>query len=191
MTMAKLSEYKGKRCLTASGWLIYNDKVLFVKHALLGIWLSPGGHVEEHELPHLAAEREFFEETGIQVKVVSAHPEVVSAPETENLPLPFVYNVHWINPPGQAKPSPTTGKICEQHYVFGFFVEPVSNMADIKISDKGVEEVRWFSRKELADVQTTNTIRNEAYYAFDRHPSAKKNSTSSHRAMAARKSGKH
>ena len=61
MTMAKLSEYKGKRCLTASGWLIYNDKVLFVKHALLGIWLSPGGHVEEHELPHLAAEREFFE----------------------------------------------------------------------------------------------------------------------------------
>jgi ADP-ribose pyrophosphatase YjhB (NUDIX family) len=37
-----------------------------VKHKGLGVWLPPGGHVEEGELPHVSALREAFEETKMQ-----------------------------------------------------------------------------------------------------------------------------
>ena len=58
--------------MTASGFLVHNGKVLLIKHKKLGYWLAPGGHVEEDELPHEAAEREVWEETGLKVKAVSA-----------------------------------------------------------------------------------------------------------------------
>ena len=40
--------------------------VLLVKHNGLGVWLPPGGHVDEGELPHVAALREALEETNMQ-----------------------------------------------------------------------------------------------------------------------------
>jgi 8-oxo-dGTP pyrophosphatase MutT (NUDIX family) len=42
------------------------QRILLVKHKALGVWLPPGGHVEEGELPHVAALRETFEETNLQ-----------------------------------------------------------------------------------------------------------------------------
>lgn len=42
------------------------QSILLVKHKGLGVWLPPGGHVEEGELPHVAALREAFEETNMQ-----------------------------------------------------------------------------------------------------------------------------
>ncbi len=59
-----------KICFTAGGILIHHNKVLLIKHKKLNMWLTPGGHVDERELPHQTAEREFLEETGIKVKAV-------------------------------------------------------------------------------------------------------------------------
>jgi ADP-ribose pyrophosphatase YjhB (NUDIX family) len=42
------------------------ESILLVRHNGLGVWLPPGGHVEEGELPQVAALRETFEETQIQ-----------------------------------------------------------------------------------------------------------------------------
>jgi 8-oxo-dGTP pyrophosphatase MutT (NUDIX family) len=42
------------------------QRILLVKHKGLGVWLPPGGHVEDGELPHVAALREAFEETNLQ-----------------------------------------------------------------------------------------------------------------------------
>src|SRR5215469_10989935 len=42
------------------------QNILLIKHKGLGVWLPPGGHVEEGELPHIAALRETFEETNLQ-----------------------------------------------------------------------------------------------------------------------------
>jgi 8-oxo-dGTP diphosphatase len=39
--------------------------ILLVKHKKLGVWLPPGGHVEEGELPHVSVLREAFEETSM------------------------------------------------------------------------------------------------------------------------------
>jgi 8-oxo-dGTP pyrophosphatase MutT (NUDIX family) len=61
-----------KLCYTAGGMLLHRSKVLLVKHKKLGIWLNPGGHIDEGELPHEAAQREFFEETGVRVRALDA-----------------------------------------------------------------------------------------------------------------------
>lgn len=56
---------------TASAVVIHNDHVLLVHHRRISAWLPPGGHIDDFEMPHEAAVREVFEETGVKVEVVS------------------------------------------------------------------------------------------------------------------------
>jgi len=59
--------------IVAAGGLVMNSRgqVLLLKSPRYGDWEFPGGQVEESEtIPH-ALEREFFEETGIVVRVKS------------------------------------------------------------------------------------------------------------------------
>jgi 8-oxo-dGTP pyrophosphatase MutT (NUDIX family) len=151
----------------------HNKKVLLIRHKMLGIWLAPGGHVEENELPHQAAEREFFEETGLKVEVISAQKVLPSDAESENLPLPFTSNLHWINKPGE-KPKPrSSGEVCEQHYGFAYFVKPIAPLSDIGKSsdpDEGIEEVHWFTEKELKTLKTRKSIKSEIRFALAHYP---------------------
>lgn len=162
-----LEDVQAKRCLTAAGWLLKNGKILLVKHKLLGFWLAPGGHVEEDELPHHAAEREFFEETGVKVRAIG---EIMpSTGETQNLPLPFIYNLHWINRPGESKKNPHSGRVCEQHYIFGFYVKADGPIA-LNDDDIGIDAVQWFSEDEIDSLDTIDTIKAEAHYVFKHYP---------------------
>lgn len=112
-----------KICYTAGGILIHEKKVLLVKHKKLGIWLNPGGHIDADELPHHAAEREFFEETGILVEAIDAFDLPVFSKSEKNFslvnkqangesnrqsneqiqrwgvfqPNPILTNLHWVN----------------------------------------------------------------------------------------------
>lgn len=49
----------------------------------MGIWLNPGGHIESGELPHEAAEREFYEETGVFVEAYWTNFEGLDGSTTE------------------------------------------------------------------------------------------------------------
>lgn len=68
-----------------------NQKFLMIKHKKVGKWLQPGGHLEKGEKPHEAALREAFEETGINVKIISklAMAEYIS--EKTHVHVDFVY----------------------------------------------------------------------------------------------------
>lgn len=156
-----LSDTPAKRCLTVVAWTLHNNKTLLVKHKKLGIWLAPGGHVEDNELPHQAAEREFEEETGVKVKALSALPFPVGT-TSEYLPTPFTSNLHWIN-------KPRGDSFCEQHYTFNYFVR-VTDDSGLHDHDEGVDGVGWFSRDEIKSLETTDDIKNEAYYVFDHFP---------------------
>lgn len=131
--------------------------------------------MENNELPHRAAEREFFEETGLKVRAISAFPILPQTQHTENLPLPFSYNLHWINRPGEKK-ARSNGEICEQHYSFGFFVEatePLDRVGSSKDPDEGVEGLQWYALKDLKTLDTREIIRNEAVYAISHYPHTK------------------
>ena len=57
---------------TATG-IVFNsgNQILMIHHNKLRVWLPPGGHIEENELPDDAVLREIFEETGIRAKILS------------------------------------------------------------------------------------------------------------------------
>jgi 8-oxo-dGTP diphosphatase len=56
-----------------SGFCLVNDQLLLVRHRGLGktgeLWAPPGGGVKFGETVHQALEREFWEETGLQIRV--------------------------------------------------------------------------------------------------------------------------
>src|SRR5690606_37887158 len=122
-----------KICPTASGFLVHEGKVLLIKHKKLGIWLAPGGHIEHDELPHQAAEREVWEETGLKVTAVSAGEVLPTVGDTSYHPLPLAINLHWISKenykarlaskePTKRHPSEKWSKGCEQHVVHMYLV---------------------------------------------------------------------
>lgn len=69
----------GKRIeYVATAIIIRDDRMLLVHHKKLNLWLPPGGHVEEGELPSECVVREVKEETGLDVEIVNKTPAVVS-----------------------------------------------------------------------------------------------------------------
>jgi len=75
---------------TATGIVFnQNGEILMIKHKKLGVWLPPGGHIDENELPNQAVLREIFEETGVRVKVVTAAQDMGVPAHPYELPLPL------------------------------------------------------------------------------------------------------
>ncbi len=174
--MAELSPLDAHRCSVSGGILIHQHKILLVKHKKLKMWLVPGGHLEPDELPHLAAEREFWEETNIRVKAVSSLP-VPEGSETEYLPLPLLSNAHWISEQnyqerlssGRPKPATRTHDLpmlgCEQHVIFTYLVQPTSGI-EFSQNIEETDDIGWFSEREVAALDTKQNIKAEVEYAF-------------------------
>ncbi len=51
------------------GYVIKNGKILLMHHKKLDLWLPPGGHMEQNELPEESLKREIKEETGLEVSI--------------------------------------------------------------------------------------------------------------------------
>lgn len=77
------SSDKIKKHFTASAIIIQDNKVLLVKHKKLGVWLYPGGHVEEDETPDQALVREVKEETGLDVEIIGEIDSSLEDRETD------------------------------------------------------------------------------------------------------------
>ena len=164
-----LDKIDAKKCFTVAGVLINKEKVLLVHHRKLNIWLPPGGHVDKNELPHQAAEREFFEETMVKVTAYSPEGQLAST-ESQYLPNPFATNLHWISQQNYQNrkqgQSPVDDKGCEQHYVLIYLV--AANQSDIKISVQKSEvfDARWFTQSELRSLDATQDVKSELIHAF-------------------------
>jgi len=59
-------------CFVVSAYAVRDGRVLLIKHKKLGLWLAPGGHIDEGETPDEAALRELREETGLEADFVVA-----------------------------------------------------------------------------------------------------------------------
>ncbi len=128
-----------KKCIVASGILVENGKALLVFHEKLGVWLYPGGHVEEGETPSEAVVREFREETGLEVEPIG--PRLgISGDDVVEEPLPLVILREVVRYPAEV----------HIHYDLIFLVKRVGGSLK-----NGV----WFSREELKRIKTYPNVR--------------------------------
>lgn len=74
------------RDFTATTFVVDNHKTLLLWHRKLHMWLPPGGHIDPHELPHVAACREVLEETGF---AVTLHSSAHTLGHVQVLPQPY------------------------------------------------------------------------------------------------------
>ena len=77
---------------TATG-IVFNSKneILMIHHNKLQVWLPPGGHIDENELPDDAVLREIREETGIIAEIISnKHEFDLNDEHCKELAMPFV-----------------------------------------------------------------------------------------------------
>ncbi|MBI3554250.1 MAG: NUDIX domain-containing protein [Elusimicrobia bacterium] len=60
-----------QRHFVATGYVVKDGRTLLLYHKKLRMWLPPGGHIDEGELPDEAVLREIKEETGLSAVILS------------------------------------------------------------------------------------------------------------------------
>ncbi len=130
--------------------------------------------MEDGELQHQAAEREFLEETG--VKVEAYDPFYTRESETsEYVPSPIETNLHWISeqnftertsdPEAYAK-APLRMKGCEQHIVLLYLVRPTGSLK-LQRQVEEVTQVRWVARDEVKDFDLSEDMKAQLQHGFE------------------------
>lgn len=121
------------RDFVAGAFIVEDGKILMLNHRKYGIWLQPGGHVEEGETPDEAAVRETMEETGLEVEVVGEEQEFDGF-KAVDLPNPFNVNLHEIEDG-------------HWHLDFQYLVEIVGEKKEEYEYDD--EDMEWLSEQDL------------------------------------------
>ena len=168
-------------CQTASGVLIVDGRVLLIKHKKMGTWMTPGGHLEEGEFLHEAAQREFFEETALKVKAIDSFAKlwnIDSESESQRSqfqPAPIAVNLHWISKENyQARLAQKKSKDsvwsngCEQHLDFKYIVQAEAGL-DFKQNTEETDGIAWFSLAEIEKMpeeEIFQNVRAEIILAF-------------------------
>ncbi len=100
--------------VTGSAIVIGPRGVVLLKHKRLGLWLQPGGHLDDGETPWDAALREAAEETGLEVSF--ADPSDGAAPDLIHVDVHAGGRGHthldlrYLVDGGDADPSPPVGE---------------------------------------------------------------------------------
>lgn len=171
--MLDLISFNAKICYTAAGQVFHDGKLLLVKHRKLGIWLAPGGHLDPEELPHVGAEREVFEETGIQARVFDVN-SLLPSTNSQYVPSPIISNVHWVCEENYRRRKrdgenyevdPSWGKPCEQHLGFVYLMRVVEK-AELVADERESTDIGWFTQEEISALHTTEDLKREFNYGF-------------------------
>ena len=177
MTAEKI---KPKICYTASETLIVDDKIHLIKHKKLTTWLCPGGHIDPDEAVHEAAEREFWEETGVKVKAINSVKDLLqdSADGTAQV-VPFAVNFHWVSKKNyenrclafekgaDAEREAKWKKGCEKHFNFSYLVKAIGDL-NFHENVEEVDGIAWFSEKEVDQLYKNKEIFDGTYQEFKR-----------------------
>ena len=62
--------------VTGSALIVGRRGIVLLHHKSLGIWVQPGGHIDDGEQPWEAAIREAIEETGLPVRLLDDPPQL-------------------------------------------------------------------------------------------------------------------
>jgi 8-oxo-dGTP diphosphatase len=126
----------GVRHLTATGFVVHDDRVLLHWHRKNRLWLPFGGHIEPNEDPVQTVLREVEEECGLRTELL---PPLHTFGVT-NLPV--------IAPPVLILLEPTTDGMTEhEHIDLIYFCRPTGPVESVDAHED--RTIRWVARDEL------------------------------------------
>ncbi|MCW6160140.1 MAG: NUDIX domain-containing protein [Candidatus Micrarchaeales archaeon] len=132
--------------LTATGIVVNGGKLLLVHHKKLKLWLPPGGHVEENELPNDCVVREIKEETGLDVEIIGK-PRQEAGGRVFRMPVPYMMQLE---------------DILGTHWHFDLIYRCEMNGGSLRKSDES-NDVGFFSLDEIiAMSDTTDDVKHIA-----------------------------
>jgi 8-oxo-dGTP pyrophosphatase MutT (NUDIX family) len=123
---------------TATVYIFHNRKVLLHRHAKLGKWLPPGGHLEANETPPEGARREVMEETGMEIEFIEQENLKIEAYNGRSFERPYLCLLENI-PAHKDKPA-------HQHMDMIYLARPVEIKED-------ANSFQWFGYEELQDLE--------------------------------------
>ena len=141
------------RHFTATG-IVFNSRgeVLMIKHRKLGVWLPPGGHVEENELPDIAVLREIYEETGIRAEILPNRKALsLTSGHAKALETPVAVLVEDIERDGS-----------HNHIDMIYACRATGDT----LTPDGIDtnDARWFSCEQINDIETFDNVRKTIAY---------------------------
>jgi len=140
------------RQFAATGYVVNPDrtKLLVIFHNKLQKWLPAGGHVEPNELPHEAAIREVFEETGVKASIIDDSPDMnLDGIVDCQIPRPYAILYQVI---------PENNKELEHiHVDFVYAMEAVES--NLKIQKEEVSKAEWLTKEDILKLNTFDSVK--------------------------------
>ena len=121
--------------LTASVFIVNDDKVFLVFHKKQQSWLPVGGHVELNEDAEEALVREIREESGLSVTILSSPlPQVPDISDMKFLPVPAYFDIHGVG---------------DGHRHMNLVYFGISSDNKAILAEREHDSLRWFSIQEI------------------------------------------
>jgi len=138
---------------TATGF-VFNEQneILMIKHKKLGVWLPPGGHIDENELPCEAVLREIHEETGVKASIVTVAHDIGIPTHSCELPLPMQVLLEDID-----------GNGLHNHIDMIYLCR--AEVSTLHPQENEVDGIGWFTLADVLRLETFDNVRNSAQVA--------------------------
>jgi 8-oxo-dGTP pyrophosphatase MutT (NUDIX family) len=128
------------RHFVATVFVVNDGATALHEHDRIDMWLPPGGHIDRDELPHVAAQREAREETGLDVDLLAPQGDFDTG-QARSLPQPQHFLLEDINVHDD--------QVGHQHVDFVFYGEVDSRTIDPRAGEQAADDWRWFTPEEL------------------------------------------
>ena len=145
-----------KNHFTATG-IVFNARreILMIRHNKLKVWLPPGGHIQDNELPDDAVLREIFEETGVMAEIVPNRKKLdLADSHCLELEVPFVILLEDIEGDGT-----------HNHIDMVYICRAVTE--DLILQEGEVHGIGWFSYDQAMKLKTFENVTKTITHAVD------------------------
>jgi len=130
------------RDFVSTVYIVKDSKILLVFHKKLNMWLPPGGHVDENEVPCDTAKREVLEETGFEVNLIGEEKPLGKG--VKKLIHPKVLQLEDIE---------------EGHQHINIIYYGTVNNGTLKLNEEEHSDIKWFSLDDLEDKYVPENVR--------------------------------
>jgi len=142
---------------TATG-IVFNEnkQILMIFHKKLNVWLPPGGHIEDNELPTKAVIREIFEETGIKVEIIQTEDKILTLSNNDCIELekPFILLLENIE------------RNWEHNHIDMVYICKALNK-NIILQKTEVNDIGWFEIDQVKKLRTFENVKQSIQKAFE------------------------